>query len=123
MVRAVNESFLCLVRYQYWHQIEQGEFVEGTDHAEILLNSISSSFEKAQGGLTDFKTLCNLMGLQPSVKTSPFMNGSLNGTVPLVSKGTATSRLSVGTCATLAASANLNGGASAGRIESLKSIG
>jgi len=55
MQRAINEAFLALVRAQYWKQLEAGDFVAGTSHAELLLNSISSAFSCCAQSLDDFQ--------------------------------------------------------------------
>jgi hypothetical protein len=56
-LRSVNEAFLNLVKSYYWTLIRDGEFVEGTNHAEILLNSVSFAFGQSKVGLTDFRHL------------------------------------------------------------------
>eukprot|EP00747_Dinoflagellata_sp_TGD_P047017 gnl/TRDRNA2_/TRDRNA2_144761_c0_seq1.p1 gnl/TRDRNA2_/TRDRNA2_144761_c0~~gnl/TRDRNA2_/TRDRNA2_144761_c0_seq1.p1 ORF type:complete len:862 (+),score=127.29 gnl/TRDRNA2_/TRDRNA2_144761_c0_seq1:247-2586(+) len=57
MARAVNEAFLSLIRTQYWHMNETGQFVSGTNHAELLLQSVAWGIERADRELADFQFL------------------------------------------------------------------
>jgi len=52
--RAINEAFLSLVRTQYWHMVEHGEFASFAGEAEHLLSSIMLAFSKPHYDLTDF---------------------------------------------------------------------
>jgi NhaP-type Na+/H+ or K+/H+ antiporter len=63
MVRAVNEAFIALVRNEYWRQIDRGEFVPGTNLAEILLNSTADAHLRAGTRLTDFDFIRHRFGL------------------------------------------------------------
>eukprot|EP00929_Paragymnodinium_shiwhaense_P020966 TRINITY_DN13808_c0_g1_i2.p1 TRINITY_DN13808_c0_g1~~TRINITY_DN13808_c0_g1_i2.p1 ORF type:complete len:1336 (-),score=303.89 TRINITY_DN13808_c0_g1_i2:192-4199(-) len=57
-LKCINETFLALVRSQYWRQIEDGEFFSGVnDDADLLLNSINSAFVRSNTCLADYKYL------------------------------------------------------------------
>jgi len=57
MLQAINEALLSLIRAQYWHQIEAGDFTAGTNDAEMLLSSVSFAFKFSNRRLADFSFL------------------------------------------------------------------
>jgi NhaP-type Na+/H+ or K+/H+ antiporter len=63
MVRSVNESYLALLRSEYWSHIRRGEFVDGTRCAEILLSSSTAAFQFAGQGLLDYKQVQSQLGI------------------------------------------------------------
>lgn len=63
MIQCINEAFLALIRAQYWHQIEAGEFVAGTSDAEMLLSSVSFAFKCANRKLSDYTFLKHYLKL------------------------------------------------------------
>jgi len=54
MQSAMNESLLALVYSQYWAQIDEGEFVTGTNEAEILLTSAKLAMSSRHTSLVDY---------------------------------------------------------------------
>mmetsp|Transcript_82025 Transcript_82025/g.149971 ORF Transcript_82025/g.149971 Transcript_82025/m.149971 type:complete len:1237 (-) Transcript_82025:161-3871(-) len=69
MVRTINESFLQLVQHQIWHQIQQGEFAEGTKTAEILLGSNTKALYHAESGLSDYAEVAKQLGVTFSIES------------------------------------------------------
>jgi hypothetical protein len=63
LVRATNTAFLSIVRSQYWHQIEAGEFIDGSSHPEVLLSSVAIGMQSAHRGLHDFAAVTQELGL------------------------------------------------------------
>jgi NhaP-type Na+/H+ or K+/H+ antiporter len=68
MVRSVNESYLALLRSEYWRQIRKGEFVDGTRCAEILLSSSTAAFQFANKGLFDYMQVQHQLGIDQDAK-------------------------------------------------------
>eukprot|EP00421_Protoceratium_reticulatum_P023442 CAMPEP_0168377686 /NCGR_PEP_ID=MMETSP0228-20121227/10952_1 /TAXON_ID=133427 /ORGANISM="Protoceratium reticulatum, Strain CCCM 535 (=CCMP 1889)" /LENGTH=1210 /DNA_ID=CAMNT_0008390687 /DNA_START=59 /DNA_END=3691 /DNA_ORIENTATION=+ len=64
MVQAMNEAFLMLVRNEYWHLIEAGEFVSGSPDAETLLYSVRLGLDHAAEALTDLHHLRSRLKLK-----------------------------------------------------------
>merc|ERR1719162_2710186 len=53
--KATNEAFLNMLKAQYWHQLDAGEFVSGTSEADLLLRSVSLAFTQAGHHLGDWE--------------------------------------------------------------------
>jgi sodium/hydrogen exchanger 10/11 len=79
MVRAVNEAFIALVRNQYWTQIDRGEFVPGTNLAEILLNSATDAHIHANTRLADFRFVRKQFGLSSPISISDELRKGVSG--------------------------------------------
>jgi len=71
LTHAVNQAFLALVQSEYWHKIEAGEFIEGSNHAEKLLASISYAIPEAASGLTDFDYLMEVLDMEDRLADMP----------------------------------------------------
>eukprot|EP00929_Paragymnodinium_shiwhaense_P086570 TRINITY_DN47078_c0_g1_i1.p1 TRINITY_DN47078_c0_g1~~TRINITY_DN47078_c0_g1_i1.p1 ORF type:complete len:1409 (+),score=234.55 TRINITY_DN47078_c0_g1_i1:97-4323(+) len=80
MLQCMNETFLSLVRSQYWRQIEEGDFITGgTKDTETLLNSINSAFARSSTCVADYEYLKRQLktGTEEfSRQTSPESNSS-----------------------------------------------
>jgi len=63
MQQTVNEACLSIVRGQYWQQIDNGDFIAGTNDAEMLLSSVSYAFKYTRRRLADFSYLRNYLQL------------------------------------------------------------
>lgn len=71
-VRSINESYLSLVRSEYWRQIRRGEFVEGTRCADILLGSSTAAYQFSYKGLLDYRHVQHRLGMD---RTAISVNG------------------------------------------------
>jgi sodium/hydrogen exchanger 10/11 len=68
MVRTITESFLALVRGDFWAQIHRGEFVEGTHSIEALLTTNSKAMHMSARGVTDYDCLSEYLGIHERSK-------------------------------------------------------
>lgn len=57
MVRAMHEVFLNLMYANYWHLIDAGEVVPGTNEADVVLTSIKLALGSTSLMLTDFENI------------------------------------------------------------------
>mmetsp|Transcript_116033 Transcript_116033/g.300824 ORF Transcript_116033/g.300824 Transcript_116033/m.300824 type:complete len:1168 (+) Transcript_116033:66-3569(+) len=69
MVKTINEAFLGLVRGDYWEQIDRGEFTDGAQSPDALLNSTTKAFAHANAGVKDFEGLSSMLGLSEVIET------------------------------------------------------
>lgn len=57
MVRAMHEVFLNLMYSNYWHLIDAGEVVPGTNEAEVVLTSIKLALSSTKLMLSDYENI------------------------------------------------------------------
>jgi hypothetical protein len=63
-MQLINASLLSLTQAEYWHMIDEGEFIKGSSHPELLLNSITWASQSKSARLADYDFLVKEVGLQ-----------------------------------------------------------